>query len=158
MLLNFCLNVCFYFFFLLRWGQISEGFTIRLLWLLEKILELCGGENSQVALILFRTFRSTALPPQTLFFLKTRTWHETSAAIFQTSLRWGFFCCFGFFPYLSTWRMHRSTFHTSTALSLDKTNPQNCTCQLFRWDEKNNTDLFFFYAWSFLKNDVFNLS
>lgn len=98
MLLNFCLNVCFYFFFLLRWGQISEGFTIRLLWLLEKILELCGGENSQVALILFRTFRSTALPPQTLFFLKTRTWHETSAAIFQTSLRWGFFLLFWFFP------------------------------------------------------------
>lgn len=139
--LNYAFKLLFecLFFFLQRWGQIPEG---CLLWLLgKKSLRIVWKENSQVALILFRTFRSTALPPQTLFCFKTRTWHETSVAICQTSLHCCFFClCF---PYLSTWRMHRSTFHTSTALSLDKTNPQNCTCQLFRWDEKNNTDLFF---------------
>ena len=58
-------------------------------------LKLVWKENSQVALILFCTFRSAALPLQTSFFLQTRTCRETSAAVCQTH------GCFSFFLFLN---------------------------------------------------------
>lgn len=109
-------------------------------------LRLVWEENSQVALILLCTFRSTRclLEHRSFSKLGRGAKHQRPPV---KPVSWVFL----FFS-LSTRRMHRSTFHTSTALSLDKTNPQNCTCQLFR-SKRRTTLIFFFFldAWPFLK-------
>lgn len=117
-----------------------------------KNLRIVWKENSQVALILFRTFRSTALPPQTLFFLKTRTWHETSAAICQTSLRWGFFL-FVFFCFSPIYQPEGCTDqHFTQALHFHWTKQTLRTARVnFSGEMRRTTLIFFFYAWSFLK-------
>lgn len=111
-----------------------------------KNLRIVWEENSQVALILFRTFRSTALPPQTLFFLKTRTWHETSAAIFQTSLRWGFLCCFFFFGFSPIYQPEGCTDqHFTQALHFHWTKQTLRTARVNFSGEMRRTTLIFFF-------------
>lgn len=145
-ILNYAFKLLFECLFSSSW---DEGKFLRVYYLSSVIagknLRIVWKENSQMALILFHTFD----PPRCLL-------KHCSFSKLGNGMKHRFVFLF-VSPYLSTWRMHKSTFHTSTALSLDKTNPQNCTCQLFRWDEKN-TDLFFFLCLVISQNDVFNLS
>lgn len=156
--LNYAFKLLFECRFSSSWG---EGKFLRVYYLSSVIagknLRIVWKENSQVALILFRTFRSTALPPQTLFFLKTRTWHETSAAICQTSL-----CCFGVFLFCflcfpPIYQPEGCTDqHFTQALHFHWTKQTLRTARVnFSGEMRRTTLIFFFFfffnAWSFLK-------
>lgn len=136
-------------FCLLMWGQISEGFFYCLLWLLIKSQncverKFTSGSNPLPYIPIHRAASSNVLSRNSGV-----TWNISGRLSNESR------GCF-FFS-LSLYQPEGCTDqHTSTALWLDKTNPQNCTCQLFRWDEKNNTDLFLCLAIS--QNCVFNLS
>lgn len=110
--------------------------------------QTCVEGNSQVALILFCTFRSTALPPQTSFFLQARTWRETSAAVRQTSLVGVFF----FFLFINPKDAQINISHKHCTF-IGQNKPSELHMSTFQVKEKNNTDFFFFFldAWPFLK-------
>lgn len=97
-------------------------------------------ENSQVALILFCTFRSTALPPETSFFLLTRTWPETSAAVCQTSLV-GVFLFFSINP--KDAQINISHKHCTF---IGQNKPSELHVSTFQVKEKNNTVFLFFFG------------
>lgn len=120
------------------------GFIFCLLWLLEKKSQNCvegkitSGSNPLPYIPIHRAASS-------LFFFKTRTWHETSAAICQMSL-----CCF--FCFFPIYQPEGCTDqHFTQALHFHWTKQTLRTARVNFSGEMRRTTLIFFYAWSFLK-------
>lgn len=129
--------------FLLSWDEILFSFPFCV----EGNLRLVWKENSQVALILFFTFRSTALPPQTSFFLQARTWLKHQRPPVKR-VSWVFFFFVLLFVNPKDAQINISHKHCTF---IGQNKPSELHVSTFQVKEKNNIDYFFLDAWPFLK-------
>lgn len=119
----------FYFFF----PFCVEG-NLRLVW----------KESSQVALILFCTFRSTALPPQTSFFLQARTWLKHQRPPVKR-VSWVFLFFFFVLLFVNPKDAQINISHKHCTF-IGQNQPSELHVSTFQVKEKNNIDFFFFFG------------